>query len=107
MRWFNSFPFSPARWADWSFLFFLYLTPCWFITFTGEAQTSDKLPNQDSINYYLQIIDEGENRVFILTKEEASIERGPDVMFSCSRKGIDKYLIKGSLIKYENLIFLL
>jgi signal transduction histidine kinase len=63
MRWINSFPFSPARRAEWSFLFFLYLTPCWFITFTGEAQTSDKLPNQDSINYYLQIIDEGEKQV--------------------------------------------
>lgn len=63
MRWINSFPFSPARRAHWSFLFFLYLTPCWFITFTGEAQTSAKLPDQDSINYYLQIIDEGEKQV--------------------------------------------
>ena len=63
MRWINSFPFSPARRADWSFLFFLYLTLCWFITFAGEAQTSDKLPDQDSINYYLQIIDEGEKQV--------------------------------------------
>ena len=51
----------------------------------------------------LVIVDEGDNRIFILTKEEATTERGTDVMFSCSRKGTDKYLIKDSLIKYENL----
>jgi len=63
MRWINSFPFSPARRTDRSFLFYLYLIPCCFSTFSGQAQIPDQVPDQDSINYYLQIIKEGEKQV--------------------------------------------
>jgi len=44
-------------------LFYLYLIPCCFSTFSGQAQIPDQVPEQDSINYYLQIIKEGEKQV--------------------------------------------
>jgi len=44
-------------------LFYLYLIPYCFSTFSGQAQIPDQVPDQDSINYYLQIIKEGEKQV--------------------------------------------
>lgn len=44
-------------------MFFLYLTPCWLITYSLEAQAPDRAPDQDSIAYYLRIVEEGEKQV--------------------------------------------
>ena len=44
-------------------MFFLYLTSVCFHTETSIAQPSVSEPNQDSINYYLQVIEAGEKQV--------------------------------------------
>ena len=43
-------------------MFFLYMILFWIISVPGMAQVSNKL-DQDSINYYLHIVDEGEQQV--------------------------------------------
>ena len=50
----------------------------------------------------LVIVDNSIPRVFILTKNEADIERGSNVKFSCSYKSNRAFKIKESLLKYEN-----
>ena len=44
-------------------MFFLYLILCSLATVSLNAQTSDSQPDQDSIDYYLQVVKEGENQV--------------------------------------------
>ncbi len=63
MCWINSFSLSPARRINRSFLFFLYLLPCWICAIPVIAQTSDQEIDQDSLNYYLQIVEQGEQQV--------------------------------------------
>ena len=62
MCWINLFSLSPARRIARSFLFFLYLLPFWIITISVSAQTAQQL-DQDSLNYYQQIVEEGEQQV--------------------------------------------
>lgn len=63
MCWINSFSLSPARRIARSFLFFLYVIVCCLVTVPGSGQTPAAELNQDSVNYYLRIVEEGEKQV--------------------------------------------
>jgi signal transduction histidine kinase len=44
-------------------LFFLYLLPFWFSILPADAQAPDREIDQDSLNYYMQIVAQGEQQV--------------------------------------------
>ena len=55
--------FSPARRTKRSFLFFLYLIALCFIPNLGLSQPQAQVLDQDSIQYYLQMVEAGEKQV--------------------------------------------
>ena len=57
------FSFSPARRTRRSFLFFLYLIFLCGVSNFSVAQTSSEVLQQDSIDYYLKVVEEGEKQV--------------------------------------------
>lgn len=50
----------------------------------------------------LVIVDNDKPRSFILTKDEAEEDRGNSVKFSCSYQENGIFLVKDSILKYEN-----
>ena len=63
MCWTNLNLFSPARRTKRSFLFFLYLITLCFIPNLGLSQPQTQALDQDSIQYYLQMVEAGEKQV--------------------------------------------
>lgn len=66
--------------------------------------TNNSLSGTDKIYDYLVlvILGLGKPRCFILTKEEADLERGASIKFACSKKDGESYLVRNSLLKFEN-----
>jgi hypothetical protein len=48
------------------------------------------------------VADNGSERIFVLTHEEAQRERGTDVQLSVSRSEAGTYYVKNNLLQYEN-----
>lgn len=48
------------------------------------------------------VADNGSERMFVLTHEEAARERGTDIQLSVSRSETGTYFVKNNLLQYEN-----